>query len=478
MSKIQVKFKNYKLLENEIMELNHGFLYLIKGKGNLGKTTRISGLSSLLLAKDDTMIPLTHGKEEGSIELTGWTNEKGEKISVKRSMRSDSKDIYSMEINGKKAKSVTEIRNAFDHTDFDVVEFVKNSTLQEGRTKQRELILNLLSVEDKTSFFDFEDAEKEASDKRKLSKKDLASAKTLLKNNTLDEKEIILFSQKKAAAKMLKELESEVAETSLIEEKVKNINKSIISINNSLNQAKDGLDDDFVVMLEEVRAKIEEKYLADIESLPKIDEASLTLKQSRIEKGAKILDDIKVIEIKKSKFDDYTIEVAKLNKIVEADEASVAKIKEEKNQFMTTVDLPVDNLIIGSREEGLFYNLDGNVLPFNEKQLSKTLIHRISIQIMANLNKKSKVVVLGDASLFDDDFKQEVANYAKEKGLLVIADQVTNDEEVYIEMVEGNDEAIKTTTKSEPKTKVATKPEKEIIKDVAKINKEEGPLLF
>ena len=478
MSKIQVKFKNYKLLENEIMELNHGFLYLIKGKGNLGKTTRISGLSSLLLAKDDTMIPLTHGKEEGSIELTGWTNEKGEKISVKRSMRSDSKDIYSMEINGKKAKSVTEIRNAFDHTDFDVVEFVKNSTLQEGRTKQRELILNLLSVEDKTSFFDFEDAEKEASDKRKLSKKDLASAKTLLKNNTLDEKEIILFSQKKAAAKMLKELESEVAETSLIEEKVKNINKSIISINNSLNQAKDGLDDDFVVMLEEVRAKIEEKYLADIESLPKIDEASLTLKQSRIEKGAKILDDIKVIEIKKSKFDDYTIEVAKLNKIVEADEASVAKIKEEKNQFMTTVDLPVDNLIIGSREEGLFYNLDGNVLPFNEKQLSKTLIHRISIQIMANLNKKSKVVVLGDASLFDDDFKQEVANYAKEKGLLVIADQVTNDEEVYIEMVEGNDEAIKTTTKSEPKTKVATKPEKEIIKDVKKINKEECPLLF
>jgi len=61
-------FKNYKKLINKSYTLEDKYLWLVTGDNETGKSTMINGLLSLLMAKDDTDVPVTHGKKEGLIE--------------------------------------------------------------------------------------------------------------------------------------------------------------------------------------------------------------------------------------------------------------------------------------------------------------------------------------------------------------------------------------------------------------------------
>jgi len=466
MSNITISYKNYKLVKEEILKLKHGHLHLIKGKGNKGKTSRVNGFLSLLTAKDDTMLPITHGETEAEIKLAGWKNEDGEDITVTRKLSTGSKDIYTMEVGKKKIRSVGEIRDQFGHIEFDVIDFIRSSMNAGGRDDQRELILNLLSIEDKKKFFKFEKIYELAVDVRKKNKKLLASAKTLMKSSTLTKDEEVKLTHKEAATELKESLEKEISEVELNKEKIKNITNFISVFNSNIESAKKDLDEDFVVKLEELRNQVEAKYTTKLNDLPEVDELSITEKKERIIKGKALLNDINTIEIKQGKLEDYTKEFNHMTEIVDLNEAKVACIKAAKDKFMTTVKLPIEGLVIGTREEGLFYMQDDVLLPFNEKQLSKTAIYRISIQIAANINKKSKVVLLGDASRMDDDFKLEVAQYAKDNDLLIIADQVTNDDEVSVEIVDVKES--KTTTKSTPKATKTPKKKPEAKVEVKK----------
>ena len=473
---IKFKIENFGLRENDSWELEKGNMYLFSGKARKGKSTILKIFQSLITASDTTPKAITNGKDEAKAELLNWTTEKGEQIEVKRISKTGEKDSYVMKKDGERVKTVTELRNVFNYQDFNAVEFVGLGTHQEGRDKQREILLSLFSDKDKESFFDFEDDEAKIVKLRKDNKKLLASAKTLRKNSTLSDADKKVLTNKEAAQNLKTTLEKEINEVELTKEKSKNLTNFISTFNSNINSAKEGLEADFVVQLEEIRSKVESKYQDELKALPSVDEDSINEKKTRVEKGIALLDTIKTLEIKESKLNDYLKEVETLTKTVNKDEADLEKIRQDRNEFMKSINLPVEGLIIGSREEGLFYDLDGVIYEFNEKQLAMSLIYEITIKIMAEVNKKSGILVVGNPGHFDNDTKQIIAKFAKDNDLLILMDEVTESEEIELVIVEVNETTTKSTPKKTPphtKPKVEKKPKVKV-----EPKADEEPLLF
>jgi len=439
MSKISIQFTNYKLLEDQILEMEKGFLYIVSGKNNIGKTSMLSGFQSLLTALDATPVPITNGQTEGEIKMINWVGPEGEDVVVTRKMKANEKDSYLMTIDGKKVKEVTKLRKMFGYIPFDATEFVNWSKTQEGRDKQRNIILNLLTLEQKTEFFKFEDRDAELVTKRKASKILLASAVTMKKSATISKEEQKLLDTKEGSTTAIAKLREDIANIDLDKEKKKNLTSFIQQFNTNIEQAKNGLSKDFVIELEKLRKKIEDTKTKELDAIAATDEVTHEENKTRLKNGEEVLKKIQDIETKESKIKDYTKEVTKHTKIVDTDEENLAKCREEKNKFMEGVELPVKNIIIGSREEGLKYNLDGTVYPFDEKQLSKSLIYKITIEIMSNVNSKAGVLVIGDAGHLDSEAKKGIALFAQEKELLIIGDEVTDEEVVSLQIIDSGE---------------------------------------
>jgi len=486
MKKIEFRIKNYKGLEEELIKLEKGHLYLIKGKGNRQKTSRINAFESLLLAKDETPDKITHGKESGEIEIKNWIGPNGQDVRVHRKMSKD-KDTYTMTIDGKKVSKVGDLRAMFGYIKFNAIDFVKNSTHQKGRDTQRDIVLDLLNLDDKEKFFDFEEKEAKLVETRKENNKLLDSAKILMDNSVISKEDKELLATEEASKKAIEKLETEVLNNDLTKEKKTNKERFIEDFDKNMEDAKKGLEKEFVEKIEEVRLMVVTKYKKEISELPFVDEEGLEKKRTRIKAGKEVLSTIADLRIKESKHTDYVNDFNRLTTLTELDQKAVEGIRETKNKFMESIELPVENLIIGSREEGLKYKHEGQIYDFNETQLSKTLIYRITIQIMAKVNEQSGVIMIGDAGHFDSEFKGEIANFAKEKDLLILADEVTDDDKVIIEIVEPKGKLTKSNTGKKVKTGKETFPqeenkekrEEEKVEEPKKDNKEtQGTLYF
>jgi len=464
MSKIEIRLKNYKGLEDEFFVLEKGFLWLIKGKGNEFKTSRLRGFEAMLLAKDNTPDPIRYGETEAITSIKKWIGPEGQNVEVERHIIAG-KDSYRMKIDGKKVNKVATYRDMFGYIKFDAIDFIKKGTHQKGRDEQRDIILDLLSIENKEKFFDYEDKEEKLVETRKDNNKEYVKAKTLKEENLLSDTDLELLSTEERSKEEINKLRKEISDNDLIKIKKEQKKEFIESFSESLNSAKKGLEEEFIEKLEEVRLLVVNKKQEELDKMPNVDEESLKKKKLRLEKGEKVLNTIRDLKISKEKYNDYVKDFERLEKQKKIDEENVIKIREEKNTFMESIELPVKNLIIGSREEGLKYRHEGKIFAFNEDQLSKTLIYEITIQIMANINEKSGVIVLGDAGHFDTEFKKKIAKFAKEKDLLILADEVTDDKEVSIEIFNAEDNEKKVENKVKKITKKSDIKNTEIKKD-------------
>ena len=65
MNEVKIAFKNYKLLKEGEINLNQGSIFFVQGPNNVGKTSMLTLLQSIMEVKDETVNPVTFGEKEG-----------------------------------------------------------------------------------------------------------------------------------------------------------------------------------------------------------------------------------------------------------------------------------------------------------------------------------------------------------------------------------------------------------------------------
>jgi len=453
---ITLEVKNYKLIKDKTIDFDFGNLYLISGKNNIGKTSLKTAFEAMLVAVDSTPSPLSTGELSGAVNLYGFVGPKGEEITIHRTIE-QGKDVFFLKNNGKIVKSVTEIRDYFKYTSFSVQEFVNLGLSAEGRRKQRNYLLDILKQEDKLKFFEFEDKEKELTETRKNNKKVLDTKEKLRKENELKEDEIKILSEGESIIKVLQSLLTKFNNIDSLKKERDLLLKSKPlfrnTINNAINSLSVNLSEQTIIELDNITKIIEKQYDEEIEKISDINDEEIEKLKARIENGNRVKQQLENIKVKSSKLDDYTKDKNEYESLVNKNNINIEKLREDRALFMKNLNIPIDNLEIGNEDEGLLYRTNEGLFIFNEKQLSKSLIYKITIDIMRLVNKKSNILVIGDTTDLDTESKTAIANYALEHNLLIIGDTVNDNPELDVVIFSNNGKTLPEKTDTKEKIK-------------------------
>ena len=157
MSEISISFKNYKLLKEGEINLSNGTIFFVQGPNNVGKTSFLNLLRSIMEVKDETENPVTFGEKEGF--ATGKIiGADGKSYQFRYDFNVDGKNKFQfIDENNRVIKTVGEMRDIFNYTHFTVEEFFDWSKSVPGRKKQRDIFMKLLTDKERV---DIEDIDK------------------------------------------------------------------------------------------------------------------------------------------------------------------------------------------------------------------------------------------------------------------------------------------------------------------------------
>lgn len=432
MNKIELKLTNYKKHKELEAEFQSGNLYLVTGSNNIGKTSVLTALSGLLNAKDDTKNPVTFGETKGRIEAI-ITNKDGENTDViveyERNKSPKFKLIYP---DTKTSTKPTDIREAFKFNDFTVDEFFSWGHTAEGRKKQAEIFLSL--IQDKSIVEEIEHKSKEVSIKGELYKKrtnlnsEVRVNENLLKENKLTLEEIEKLKTKEKAIFQLKEYKDQYEK---IASKTKNI-RSKEAINNELSLIDNNIETKEKMILqlqEEIKSLKESKENLTKElgqNNDEILEQEQTLAQ-RIKAGEDYIGELNLIQAKEEKYNSIKNSYDEASKKAVDISKTIEQYRKDIKDLFEKANYPVKNITIDNGE-AYYLDNDNNKIPFVESDLSYSVGGSKVVEILMELNKNLPIILLGKASEFDKAAKDKFSDLAKEKGYIIIADHVVENQ--------------------------------------------------
>ncbi len=427
-----VTFKNYKKVPNGTIEFKDSGLYVFRAQTEQGKTSAINAISYLMQALDPTPVPTTLGKTSGNI-LGVYKTNKGEIVEVSEVVETNGKTKFSMTYNDIKENSVTSIRDLFNITNISMDKFLALGETAEGRRKQLEYILNILSNEDKINFYELKDKEKKLFEERTEVNRDVKKLTTLLQTNKLSEEEITFLSQKEEIQKLLNKLNTDLNNIEIEKQKKKNLeqSKEIFKSNTAiaLHQIKDEFDINTMQEFNNIVNKIITLYDNDINNIEIVDTSII---QERIKIGKQKIEELNKIEIKQGIY----LENEKENKILIEKQkklnAEIDKVRTDLEQFFENKQFPIPELVISSAEEGLSIKTEYGILPFNSTQLSTSQVMMIVLKIMYYINKNTNIIFLGRLESFDEDKMNTLIKFAKEFKVQIISDEVVKKSDNFV----------------------------------------------
>lgn len=415
---IPIYFHNYKLLKDKEFVLKGSNIYFIQGPNKVGKTSFLKALTSLQIAQDDTPEKVTKGESEGSYEAT-IPAANGEMITVRHEFTDDGKSKFiAIKEDGTKVSKVTEIRELFNYTPIDVNQFFAMSLTAEGRRKQRDIILKLLTAEERTRFNELDLLEQGYYNTRTETNRALEQAENNIKAVNIPEEDLALLPREKEA-KDLKALYENVRDARKIlkaqntanaelETTIRNLNREIEEKQAELKRVVD-----LVEKGKEANKELEEK-IAKYQHLTD-DEISV-----KIETGDKIITRITSIITKKELIEEYTAK--RDNKKAESESLSkkIEDCRIKKEEIVSNSDLPVKNI---SFEDG-YLTIDG--FQFKESQVCESDAVIILANILAKINP-GPVQIIGDASILDSEKLELLNKIAESNNKVMFVDEVVRD---------------------------------------------------
>jgi len=480
MSEISISFKNYKLLKEGEINLSNGTIFFVQGPNNVGKTSFLNLLRSIMEVKDETENPVTFGEKEGF--ATGKIiGADGKSYQFRYDFNVDGKNKFQfVDENNRVIKTVGEMRDIFNYTHFTVEEFFDWSKSVPGRKKQRDIFMKLLTDKERV---DIEDIDKKINttngefiESRKNLNREVDFLKKRIDSVILSVEQKNLYADRVNIQKLFaelteqqKQLESTLSSTEVFEAQIKAKNdlrdKAEQTFNEYVetsNKEIDGIEAEIsrlqrqlVNKKEEVETKRlsykeeREKYDNDIKELSKkvdIDfitktREDLNLLNKRIESGKTVIEEIvKVTSIMESLEKDKAEYETKAKEAKEFDN-KIETLREKKKEII----FKSNNIPAGWSLDDDFVTIDG--IPFLETDISKSKATKAIANLMMKINK-SPIMLMGDAESLGFEILNELEQQAKEHGkIMIFAEHLRSADELKLVCYDDIEHEVKTVKK-------------------------------
>lgn len=480
MSEISISFKNYKLLKEGEINLSNGTIFFVQGPNNVGKTSFLNLLRSIMEVKDETENPVTFGEKEGF--ATGKIiGADGKSYQFRYDFNVDGKNKFQfVDENNRVIKTVGEMRDIFNYTHFTVEEFFDWSKSVPGRKKQRDIFMKLLTDKER---IDIEDIDKKINttngefiESRKNLNREVDFLKKRIDSVILSVEQKNLYADRVNIQKLFaelteqqKQLESTLSSTEVFEAQIKAKNelrdKAEQTFNEYMetsNKEIDGIEAEIsrlqrqlVNKKEEVETKRlsykeeREKYDNDIKELSKkvdIDfitktRDDLNLLNKRIESGKTVIEEIvKVTSIMESLEKDKAEYETKAKEAKEFDN-KIETLREKKKEII----FKSNNIPAGWSLDDDSVTIDG--IPFLETDISKSKATKAIANLMMKINK-SPIMLMGDAESLGFEILNELEQQAKEHGkIMIFAEHLRSADELKLVCYDDIEHEVKTVKK-------------------------------
>lgn len=462
---IVVSFVNAKLLENHEFEIPaEANVYIVSADNEIGKTTTITGLETLVSVFNGTPNLITNGKKnaviEGNIPKADGTGN----IRIKFEIEPGKSKFIAYD-GKRKLSKVSEIRDLVGtYAKMSVSEILSNLKKAEGRKQViKTLIEPILSEEEKATLeklkADYQGNFALRTDENKL----LDKAVMLVAENQLTISEKDLLSKEELAEKTLKELRNALQEkqtekqtlVSSIDQDIENsklkLDAAVTEVNNlsirrnEIDAQKETVKKN-VTRIEELKAELErlEVQNRELNGLIITNEGTLEedtkikneakdaaqkaynealLKKDSIHEKSEQLDkdiaeasdriangetfksNIEKAKLKKENFDRYNADLTKHQKKVEEYTNTLNEIKEKIKKVYSGSNLPKGLTI----EDDVFYYND---FVFDENQVSESAMAIILTELLCNINT-SFMVNAGNYGIYGKQRFEKLVELAK-----------------------------------------------------------------
>lgn len=451
MNETKIEVKNYKLLKEGEYNLSGGSIFLMSGPNNVGKTSFLHLLQSIMEVKDDTINPVTHGEKEGFATGT-IIGADGEPYQFRYDFNVDGRKKFTfIGPDGKQLKTMGEMRAIFNYTHFTLEEFFNWSKSEVGRKKQRDIIMKLLDEKEQDEINQIEAKINTRNGvlyiERQNINRDVESLNSVVSNTILSDEQKTLLKQAKTIneeynklVKRKEEIEKLIQVDPEVVQKIatskankSTAEKSITTSNDEIERLKKLIaieernikDQEAIVNLE---VKVIEELSSKSDGSIDIDALTIELNGDGTEKNPGIINRIaKGQEIK--------------NKLAVAEE--LEKNREIKKQEALTKQAKADELsnnieTLRARKQAIikgcagipesisidddYITIDG--IPFTEEDVSKSKATKAIARLMMLVNK-APIMLMGDAESLGYEVLNELKEEAEAMGkTMVFAEHV------------------------------------------------------
>ena len=482
MSDIHIIFKNYKLLKEGEINLKEGSIFFVQGQNNKGKTSMLNLLRSIMEVKDSTVNPVSFGQEEGF--ATGVIpGADGNLYHFRYDFNVEGKSKFTfIDFEGKVIKGITQMRSIFNYTHFTVEEFFDWSKSEPGRKKQRDILMNLLSEDERSRITEIDlkvnPTNGSIVESRKLVGVDVDFLKKKIDNNIITDEQLNLLKSKNKIEDLYITIKKEKEDLELIlsksgtnlerieelkedneKAKAKDIEKrqlfvyEISELEKKLNEKKEA----FALYKKQVESELKESQ-EKIDNLTKdtdveyLNQVKLKLNGDGTEKNPGLNKRLEIGQQKK----DEIIKIEVLNNQKVADKTEYDKKLKTFNDYDKEIkDLRDEKKSIiqnsPSIPDGWEINSDYitiNNIPFVESDISKSQATKAIAELMMRVNQ-SPIMLMGDAESLGYEVLDQLDAAAKDNGkIMIFAEHIREIEErrliCYDDMEHGSKEPEKT----------------------------------
>lgn len=477
--KIEFEIVNYKKLQNLKGEFETGNLYFIQGPNSTGKSSFIQAILALIEGKSKNKEKLTHGKKEGKVQQK-FIGADGEEYTIRMDYTEKSDKFTIIKPDASVSHKRTDMAHIFGYNSFTVDDWFSWGETAEGRRKQADIIKTLLP-EETIKELNMIHAETNGTDgilliKRRDINRDLDKLKARKEN--LPEIENVSDVNKAKETiekwnKMLEEIDDEIIKKKSSNEKIitlleskDNDEKNILETKHRLedviqskNAIQQQLESEIQSLKEQLKNKekqlenhittsnktietyeqsIEQKQKAFNEKYKDVsadvtdyDTTELEEKKAKTKEAiAKMNEIINILEEKKKLND----EIDENQKIVDDLSKDITDKRERAKSLISNADIAVENIGITDEGEAVFVENDKEY-PFKKENISYSKGGIAILQIMAAVNKKLPLWIVGNAAEYDNAAKDKMARFAKENGGIILGDRVIEDVSKDLEIV-------------------------------------------
>lgn len=438
--KTQIEINNYGLIKHISKEMSSGNLYFVKASNSEGKTTFTRAFLDVIQGQSKNKNRLSFGEKEGNIKTKHTFNGGDNKVyDVRLDFNDKGKEKFTIITpDNIVSNRKTDVSAIFKYNHFSVDDWFGWGMTAEGRRKQADIIKLLLPEGKQSRLKEIDSLINTKNGTLYLKRRDSNNEfKALLSlDKSFDEREEKILDNGEDWIKGIGDIKTEYEEAKSAVDKNDTYIQTIEREKNSIEDT-----DSEIKELERKLESLKEKNIKSFASIKeakektenvptkeKLEDLSVTL--NKYQNGINAYN----VLLEKKKDVDYNTKniESKRSDYIQIDN-QINELRAENKNIITESNTNLRNIVINNGE--VFYEENGNELPFIEDNISYSKGGIIVLKLMTKINKKLPIWFIGKAAEYDNKSKEELLKIAKENDGIIVADQVVGeDTKLHIEI--------------------------------------------